>query len=97
MKKIFISQPMRGKSEQEIRAERKIIIEKVKQIFGEDAEILGNFFPDFRGNALECFAKSISVLTEADAAVFAKHWEDNRGCVLEHKICKDYNVPTLEL
>lgn len=97
MKKVFISQPMNGRTQNIIELERREICEKVKQIFGEDVEILGNYFPDFRGNALECFIKSISVLTEADAAVFGKHWEDYRGCIIEHKICKDYNVPTLEL
>lgn len=43
MKKLFISQPMRGRSDEEILNEREMLIAKAKERFGE-VEILDSFF-----------------------------------------------------
>lgn len=40
-------------------------------------------------------AKSIEVLCEVDAVFFCKGWENARGCILEHEICKKYGIPCL--
>ena len=45
--KIFISQPMMGKSDELIAAERKLIIERVKSMYGNDVEILDSLFNDY--------------------------------------------------
>lgn len=42
--KIFISQPMRDLSEEEIKADRKRAIENIKSICGNDVEIIDNYF-----------------------------------------------------
>jgi hypothetical protein len=93
MKKVFISQPMRGKSDEEILTERKKLEElAARSAQGEDITILDSFFKDFDGNALAFLGKSISLLSEADIAVFGRGWEDARGCKIEHKCCKDYGI-----
>ena len=46
MKKVFISQPMRGKTETEILTERKRIIEEIRNMIG-DHEVLDTYFDDF--------------------------------------------------
>ena len=38
--KIFISQPMKGFSEEEIRYNREKAIKKIKNLYGDDAEII---------------------------------------------------------
>ena len=43
MKKLFISQPMRDKTDEEIRAERARIVEAVTERFGE-VEVIDSFF-----------------------------------------------------
>lgn len=97
MKKVFISQPMRGKTDQEIKDERKAIIKIVNEKLGEDAEILDSYFEDFNGNALAFLAKSIEVLSSADVAIFGKGWENARGCAIEHQCCVSYGIETVEL
>lgn len=92
--KIFISQPMRGRSDEEIRTERTEMMAAVKRQYG-DAEELDTFFDNHEWGPLMCLAKSIEALSQADAAVFAPGWGNARGCRIEHQCCVDYGVPVL--
>ena len=94
MKKLFISQPMRGKTDEEILKEREIAIEKVKNVLGEDVEVLETFFDDFSVDAkpLEYLARSIQFLAKADAAYFVDGWENARGCKIEHECALEYGI-----
>ena len=40
MKKLFISQPMRGKTDEEIFAERANAIQGAQEFLGEDVEVI---------------------------------------------------------
>ena len=44
MKKLFISQPMKGKSDEDILAERKKAIKSAEQKMGEPVEVIDSFF-----------------------------------------------------
>ena len=96
MKKLFISQPMRGKSDEQILAERDCLISKAKKAYGDDVEILDSYFADYNGNALGFLGKSIEVLSHADVAIFGSGWENARGCVIEHKCCEDYGIEIID-
>lgn len=94
---VFISQPMGGKTDDEINRARDAAIYDIKQIFGEknDVKILDTDF-DFPGaSALYYLAKSIEYLELADVAYFMKDWEKYRGCRIEHMCCVEYGIPTL--
>ena len=72
--KIFLSQPMGGRSEVEIQEERDKITKSLKATFGEDAIILDTNF-NFPGkNALYYLAKSLELLDQADIAYFIDGW-----------------------
>lgn len=43
MKKLFISQPMRGKTDDEILAERSNAIQAAKDSLGEPVEVIDSF------------------------------------------------------
>ena len=96
MKKIFISQPMRGKTSEEIRAEREKAVEAVKAFVNDEVEVLDSYFDDFDGNPLEYLAKSIELLAKADIAYFAKGWKDARGCRIEHICAVEYTIDRIE-
>ena len=49
--KVFISQPMRGKTAAEIEQEREEAILSAVREYGSDVEILDSFFKDFDGSA----------------------------------------------
>ena len=100
MKKIYISQPMRGRATGDIIAERKsLIAEAAVALRTDDIEVLDTIFTDFAEEAppLVYLGRSLEVLARADAAVFAPGWETARGCRIEHDAAEAYGIPIVEL
>ena len=97
MKKLFISQPMRGKTDGEIRAVRFDAIQAAKDAAGEDVEVIESFFQNAPAEArpLWFLGKSLELLATADVAYFAPGWESARGCRVEHICAEEYGVPTV--
>ena len=71
--RIFISQPMKGKTDSEIKQERERIIEKVREEYGEAVTVIESFFEGAPAAAkpLWFLGKSLEMLAGADLAVFA--------------------------
>ena len=92
MKKLFISQPMRGKTPDEIMAIRKKAIDSVRRNYSEEVEVIDSYLreDEYKVNPLWCLAHSLKLLSTADVAYFAKGWEDARGCVIEHECALQY-------
>ena len=98
MKKLFISQPMRGKTDEEILAERKKAIESAERNLGEPVEVIDSFFQNAPADArpLWFLGKSLELLSTADIAYFAKGWEDARGCRIEYQCAVEYGIEVIE-
>ena len=98
MKKLFISQPMRGKTHEEILAERKKAIESAERNLGEPVEVIDSFFQNAPADAspLWFLGKSLELLSTADIAYFAKGWEDARGCRIENQCAIEYGIEVIE-
>ena len=96
--RVFISQPMNGKTNEEIEKEREELTEFAKAKLGSDVEIIDSFFKDAPHDAkpLWFLGKSFELLSTADACVFAKGYEKARGCVMEHKACENYGIGVFE-
>lgn len=95
MKKLFISQPMRDRTDAEIKAERAAIVARVTEKFGE-VEVIDSFFetnaPDNVNSGLWFLGKSLELLSEADYAYFAEGYKNYRGCKIEHEACVQYGI-----
>lgn len=98
MKKLFISQPMRGKTDEEIMAVRERAIEAAESILGEKVKAIDSFFKDapVDANPLWYLAKSLELLSVADVAYFAKDWEKYRGCRIENECAIAYGIEVIE-
>jgi hypothetical protein len=98
MKKLFISQPMKGKSDEEILKERENAIKSAEKLLGEPAEIIDSFFQSAPADArpLWFLGKSLELLSTADIAYFAKGWEKARGCKIENTCATEYGITVLE-
>lgn len=94
MKKLFISQPMRGKTDAEIIAEREKAIASVKEKFpNEEIEVIDSFQKSLKDEKpLLALSKSIAFLAQADVAYFCKGWEEARGCRIESQCAIDYDI-----
>lgn len=97
MKKLFISQPMSGKTNEEILAVREKAIASAKRQCGEDIEVIDSFIKDapYQANPLWYLSQSLAKLSEADIAYFAKGWETARGCKIEMMCAIQYGIETV--
>lgn len=96
--KVFISQPMNGKTNSEILEAREKAEEHVKSLFpGEEIEVLDSFFENAPHEAapLWFLGESIKLLALADLVVFCPGWVFARGCRIEHMCAKEYNKVTV--
>lgn len=102
--KAMLSQPMAGKTDEEIIATRENAISTLKE---KGYEIVNTLFTDewYNREAMEkrgvvqiplCFlAKSIENMSLCHAAYFCKGWENARGCRIEHDVAKAYGLTIL--
>lgn len=100
MKKLFISQPMRGKSDEEILKTRDEIKIKAEKEIGEEVELIDSFVKEYPGEINKVvpvyyLGISIQFLSQADVAYFGGDWENARGCKIEHDVAKEYGIEIL--
>lgn len=103
--RLFISQPMRGKSDEEIEREREDLIAIAKAVYAErgEVEVIDSFFkgglvvPAGAKAPLYYLSKSLELLATADVAIFAEDWREARGCRIEHECADGYGVARIEL
>ena len=87
--KIFISQPMKNRTAEEITQERNKIAAKWANA---SVEFINSFFRKPGKNSIDSLGKSISLMGEADLVVFAPGWENARGCRIEHEVARKYGI-----
>ena len=101
MKKVFISQPMNGKTDKEILEQREIAIAAAEYFLGEPVEEIKSFFEDYNPKngciPLKYLAKSIDLLADADVVYFAPGWEEARGCKIEHECAEAYGISIIDM
>ena len=98
MKKLFISQSMKDKTNDEILKEREKAIDSARKYLGEDVDVIHSFFKDVPHDAkpLWFLGKSLELLSTADVAYFAKGWDNARGCKIEHDCAVAYDIDVIE-
>ena len=100
MIKVFISQPMRDKTNEEIKEERQKAIKAAQKLFcDEDVEVLDSFFENAPHEAkpLWFLGESLKLLSTADVVVFTPGWSNYRGCKIEHICAMEYGIDSIEL
>lgn len=97
MVQVFISQPMGGKTDKEIKEERSRIVSKISEILTEPFQVIDSFFESAPHDAkpLWFLGKSLELLSSADLAYFSKGWENARGCRIEHDCAVAYLIETI--
>lgn len=96
--KVFISQPMRDKTDEQIKVERqRAINEIVKKYPNTVIEVLDSFFENAPHDAapLWFLGKSFEILSKADIAYFIGEWRQYRGCKMEKMACDEYGIETI--
>ncbi len=100
MKKIFISQPMNGKSKEEILAARNNMIAKASEKLGDEMEVIDSYFKDYDPKngciPLKYLSKSLELLADADMLILGDNWEAARGCRIEFISAISYDIPAYQ-
>ena len=106
-KNIFISQPMTGKSEEEILTTRQREIDKIHQLFdadGEQVNIIASYiddatrkhFQEHMGDAINWdiywLSQSLQKLAMADMIWLCDGWKHSKGCNIEHECAIQYGL-----
>jgi hypothetical protein len=104
MMKAMLSQPMAGKTDEEIIATRE---KAIKALEARGYEIVNTLFTDewYNRENMEkrgvvqiplCFlAKSLENMSLCHAVYFCKGWEQARGCRLEHDAAIAYGLDVI--
>ena len=91
---IFISQPMNGKTEEEINDVRVEIISKLEKKLGvgyENIYVVNVFdYGDDTPSRLVMLGRSIEAMAEADVIVFVEGFSAASGCLVEHEVAMSY-------
>lgn len=94
--KVMISQPMKNREEDDILAERKVIIEKFKNMH---IDVIDTFYkdeiPEDYNVGVYFLGKSIQDMAKADALFMCEGWRDSRGCRIERQVAQDYGIKIL--
>lgn len=104
-KKAMLSQPMGGKSNEEIAATRD---RAIKELEARGYEVVNTLFTDewYSHDEMSargvvqiplCFlAKSLEKMSLCHAVYFCKGWESARGCKIEYDAAKAYGLEVIQ-
>ncbi len=88
--KLMISQPMRGKTNEQIREERAELVERLQKEGYKVVDTVFDDFPKGKDTPVHYLAKSIEFIGDVDGVVFMQGWENARGCKIEYQVAKEY-------
>ena len=96
MKKLFVSVPMKGRTEEAIKAS----IAKMKAIAeiyeGEELELIDSYIPDMpkgiKNLSVWCLGRSIQKLSEADVFMGITNNYEWNGCCIEYQTAERYGI-----
>ena len=99
MKKLFISCPMRGRTDENIRQSIEKMHRFAEATFGEPLEIISSYFPedapDSANKPIWYLGRSLQLLSEADFFIgITDAWEIS-GCYVESQVAARYDIPTV--
>lgn len=98
MKKLFISCPMRNRTETAIKASMAQMHQIAEAVFGEELEVIPTYFegnpPQNTNTALWYLGESIKKMSEADYFIGIYDEDQSyRGCIIENRTAKSYGIP----
>jgi len=101
--KVFISVPMRGRTDVEIAKAIEIAKSKLSEMAEENNEVIeyvDNFVSmrddtDIKDPAMYCLGGAIQKMSKCDTIYFCPGWQEARGCVIERYVAALYGLTRL--
>ena len=95
MVRVFISQPMAGKTAEEIQATRERAIQKLENRFAGKLSVV-NPVMQLTEDPLAALGKALMLMSTAEVAYFVPGWENARGCKIENTCAIEYGITVIE-
>lgn len=96
MKKLFISCPMKGRTEENIRKSMDKMHKIAEIIYDQQLEVIHTYIEDNppadKKQAVWYLGKSILLLSEADYYIGVRWPEMFHGCEVENEVARLYNI-----
>lgn len=96
MKKLFISCPMKGRTEENIRNSMERMHKLAEIIFDEELEVIPTYIednpPENNNKAIWYLGKSIQLLAEADYFIGIDWYDFYKGCSIERDVANRYGI-----
>jgi hypothetical protein len=101
MKKVMISQPMNGLTDEQISETRNKFLDFAAK---ENLKVVNTYFKDEWFAKIELnnvgviqvpiyyLAKALEKMSHCHTVYFAKGWENARGCKIEHEVALQYGL-----
>jgi hypothetical protein len=96
MKKLFISCPMKGRTEENIKKSMERMHKMAEIIFDQELEVIPSYIehnpPENNNQAIWYLGESLKKLADADYFIgvsYADHWH---GCYIEHQVARNYGI-----
>lgn len=100
MTTFFISQPMNGKTDEEIKADRSKcqawLLKAYRTVTIVDSFIAEDPPKDCKNIGAWYLGESIKALARADVLVLWGDWINARGCLIEREVAIKYGIPVIE-
>lgn len=96
MKKLFISVPMKGRTEENIRKSMEQMHKIAEIVFDQKLEVIKSYVEDHppkdASQAIWYLGKSIQLLSEADFFIGIDYCDFFNGCMIENEIARRYGI-----
>ena len=97
-KKLYISCPMKGRTEEAIRHDMDRMHKMAEIVFDQELEVIPTYVehdpPETGNKAIWCLGESIKKMAEADYFIGVEHCETARGCNVEAHVARSYGIPS---
>lgn len=94
--KVFISLPMHGRTDEEVKKEMKRGVDYLKNIYkNEEVEMIDTFIDLGDAPRLVYLGRSIQLMADADLVLFMPGWNRADGCLVEHLTAIRYGIRTM--
>ena len=96
MKKLYISCPMKGRTEENIRKSMEQMHKIAEIIFDQELEVIPTYVednpPENSRQAVWYLGKSIQMLSEADFFIGVEYSDFYHGCMTEAEVARKYGI-----
>jgi hypothetical protein len=99
IKKLFISQPMNGITNESILETRRKAAEYISSMYPDNEIVLiDSYYPQENPNynavsAVNLLGQALSKMASADLIYFVPGWKDSKGCQVENEVARRWLEP----